>query len=130
MSGAPRSPKRPIPKGTPAPGDKRMVQIQVWLPEPHLDMLTREAELFGVPRGNFLLMLLRKRRGLVPLERPQQAPQYDFKLKDFEKSARYSWYLSPEDRKMLEADCLEMGDLGVGAWIVTVLNQYVRRAGF
>jgi hypothetical protein len=104
-----------------------MVQIQVWLPEPHLEMLTKEAALFGVPRGNFLLMLLRKRRGLIPLDRPPSAPKYDFKASDFGAMDRYSWYLSPDDRKMLELDCLEMGNQGVGAWIVTVLNQYVGR---
>jgi hypothetical protein len=127
-----RPPARHILKpATPPPSDgdrARMQQIQITIPLPHLEILTREADLIGVPRGSLLGMILRKRRGAFSFDRPPSAPTYAFKPKDFEEMVRYTWYVTPELRKMLDQDTLEMGNVTISMWVVSVLNRYVDRA--
>jgi hypothetical protein len=120
------------PRSTPPPSEKeqeklKLQQIQITIPAPHLEMLTKEAELVGVPRGSLLAMILRRRRGEFQFERPMGAPTYEFKPKDFGNMARYTWYVSPEVRKLLDADTLEMGNVTISMWVVSVLNQYCGR---
>jgi hypothetical protein len=72
-------------------------------------------------------MILKKRRGGFQFERPTGAPNYEFKTKDFAKMGRYTWYVTPEVRKLLDEDTLEMGNVTISMWVVSILNQYVGR---
>jgi hypothetical protein len=122
----------PPSKWTPPASDREaakqpLQQIQITIPQPHIDMLTSEAELVGVPRGSLLAMILKKRRGGFHFERPTGAPQYNYKPKDFAKMGRYTWYVTPEVRKLLDEDTLEMGNVTISMWVVSILNQYVGR---
>jgi hypothetical protein len=122
----------PLGKTTPPPSaqeaaKQQLQQIQITIPVPHIEMLSRESELVGVPRGSLLAMILRKRRGGFQFERPTAAPTYNFKTKDFAKMARYTWYVTPEVRKLLDEDTLEMGNVTISMWVVSVINQYVGR---
>ena len=117
---------------TPPPSDEerrkhKLQQIQLTIPEPHFEILTKESELVGVPRGSLLNMILRRRRGLFNFERPTNAPHYTFKPKDFGKMTRYTWYVTPEIRKLLDEDTLEMGNVTISMWLVSILNRYAGR---
>jgi hypothetical protein len=119
-------------KSTPPPSEQeaakqQLQQIQITIPQPHIDMLTREAELVGVPRGSLLAMILKKRRGGFHFERPTGAPHYNHKPKDFARMGRYTWYVTPEVRRLLDEDTLEMGNVTISMWVVSILNQYVGR---
>jgi hypothetical protein len=119
-------------KTTPPPSEaeatkQQLQQIQITLPHPHIEMLTREADLVGVPRGSLLTMILKKRRGRFHFERPTDAPTYQFKPKDFASMARYTWYVTPDVRKLLDEDTLEMGNVTISMWVVSILNQYTER---
>src|SRR2546426_4300332 len=75
---------------------------QMKLPAPHMYILACEAELFGVTRGQFLTMLLRRKVGLIDFARSKNAPTYKFKPEEFQTLERYAWYMSEQDMKRLE----------------------------
>ena len=115
------------PANTGEKGDKHLQQIQISLPRPHLMMLRKEAELIGVSRGMLLGLMLRRRRSGFRFERPPAAPTYEFNSKEFEKTERFTWYVTRDERKMLDEDTLLMGNMTISAWVITVMNQYVGR---
>src|SRR5437867_1924201 len=121
-----------LPTATPARSEqeiakRQLQQIQISLPQPHMHMLRKEADLIGVSRGALLGMILRKRRLGFQFQRPPGAPSYDFKPKEFEKTERFTWYVTRDERKMLDEDTLLMGNMTISAWVITVMNQYIGR---
>ena|SRR5215831_3857801 len=97
----------------------------VKLPVPHLKILQQEADLFGVSRGDFLSMLLRRKRGEISFDRPSNAPAYSFRLEEFKKQERFAWYMKHEVFQMLEQDRTRMGNIPVSAWIAFALNDWI-----
>jgi hypothetical protein len=102
---------------------------QITLPRSHLVILSTEADLWGVGKGDFLTMLLRRKCGELVFERPKDAPAYSFSDKEFLEAERYGWYLPNQDVPKLEADRLKMGNVLVSSWVVWTLNEWIGRPG-
>src|SRR5262245_29210455 len=83
------------PRGSRSKEDSIMVQMS--LPVATMAILATEADLWGVPRGDFLTMLLRRRFGELVFERPKHAPTYQFTREQFDKTDRYAWYVRKPD---------------------------------
>jgi hypothetical protein len=120
-------PKRTPPPSAAQAAKQQLQQIQITIPRPHIQILTNEAALVGVPRGSLLTMILKRRRGGFHFERPSGAPTYAYAPKAFASMARYTWYVTRDIRKLLDDDTLEMGNVTISMWVVSVLNQYVGR---
>jgi hypothetical protein len=103
--------------------------LPVKLPLAYLAVLESEAKLMHDRRGQFLEKLLHSKLGELPYERPRSGPAYEPTDEDLLEKKVWTWYIQPEVREMLEADRLQMGLPSVGAWIVTMLNQWIGRPG-
>jgi hypothetical protein len=110
---------------TPSKSGFKLVQTNI--PRAHAQILEQEAKVFGLRRNQLLRMLLHRKRGLLPFARPATAPTYKFTVKDLRESERYVWSMSPEDKELLDRDCLAMGNLAYGSWIVFALNNWIGR---
>jgi hypothetical protein len=95
------------------------------LPKPTMEILTAEADVWGVARGDFLTMLLRRRSGDLAFERPKTAPAYPFKARDFDETERYAWYLRKSDLPKLESDRLKLGNVSPANWVRLALNDWI-----
>jgi hypothetical protein len=109
------------------PSEPGLKLVQTKIPRAHAQILEQEARVFGLRRNQFLRMLLHRKRGLLPFERPATAPTYKFTPKHLRESERYVWSMSPEDKALLDQDCLAMGNLAYGSWIVFALNSWIGR---
>jgi hypothetical protein len=98
---------------------------QVTIPSAHFEILSTEADLWGVGKGEFLTMLLRRKRGELAFERPQAAPRYRFSEKQLREMVRYAWYLPPRDVEKLEEDRVKLGNVTVSSWVTFVLNNWI-----
>jgi hypothetical protein len=103
--------------------------FQITLPMAHHHILATEADLWSVGRGDFLTMLLRRKRGELVFERPKHAPSYSFEEKDLLATERYAWYLPNQDVPKLEEDRLKMGNISASAWATFILNDWIGRPG-
>jgi hypothetical protein len=112
------------PAVSPRPGRGAQV-IGVKLPLAYLRILETEAGLFSARRGQFLEMLLRRKRGEISFDRSQAAPSYEATEHELRTMKLYMWYTKPEVREQIDADRLRMGNIGVAAWIVALINQWL-----
>src|SRR5262245_28851335 len=103
--------------------------IAVKISEGYLDIFKSEAELFRTTRGRFLEMLLQRKRGELPFERPKNAPEYQLSEKQLIKGKLWTWYVMPDFKELLDEDRLLMGNMAVGAWIIVTLNQWLGHPG-
>jgi hypothetical protein len=103
--------------------------LPVKLPLAYLQILQGEADLMHDRRGQFLEKLLRRKLGELPYERPKNGPPYEPTDNDLVRKKVWTWYIHPEVRAMLDEDRIQMGLPSVGAWIVTILNQWIGRPG-
>jgi hypothetical protein len=101
--------------------------IGTYLPRAHLRILAEESKLFSARRGQFLEMLLKRKLGLLPLERPPHAPDYEFSDDELRASERFVWYLREDMKVLFDRDRMQMGDFAVQAWIVLELNRWIGR---
>src|SRR5262249_16842740 len=111
------------PPGTSAqPG---MQPTSVRLPLAYFRILEAEAARFSLRRGAFLTLILQKKVGLIPLERPKDAPVYTFTEAELTDANPCLWSLPPEMRKLPDRDCIHMGLQSNSAWITQVLNHWI-----
>jgi hypothetical protein len=133
-----KSGKRPSARGSTPRGAKAIARastpaghgfklVQTNIPRAHAHILEQEAKVYGLRRNQLLRMLLHRKRGLLPFERPVSAPTYKFTVKDLRESERYVWSITPEDKALLDQDCLAIGNLAYGSWIVFALNNWIGR---
>jgi hypothetical protein len=104
---------------------KDRVVYQMTMPKSHLHILETEADLWGVGRGEFLTMLLRRKFGDLAFERPKNAPSYHPTEDELIETERYAWYLPSRDAPKLEADRLKMGNIAVSTWACLLLNNWI-----
>lgn len=123
--GAPRGAKAVAQANTPA--TPTFPTVQTGIPRAHLEILNEESKFLRLRRNQFLRMLLYRKLGRQPLERAADAPKYNFTQRELELMERYTWSISPEDKALLDRDCLQMGNLSYTAWIVFVLNDWIGR---
>src|SRR5262249_39585918 len=98
---------------------------QMTLTRAHVQVLETEANLWGVGRGDFLTMLLRRKHGELVFERPKKAPSYTFSEKELLEPERYAWYLPKQDIPKLASDCLKLGNIAPATWVVLTLNEWI-----
>jgi hypothetical protein len=104
-----------------------VASVVLYLPPAHLTMLDQEATALMMSRSRFLEMLLRRKLGEVSIERGKNLPSYKFKEKDFEQEQhqRFTWVMSPEMKKRLEEDLLLLGQIGIQAWVIRYLLEWI-----
>ena len=111
---------------TPIPGPGGLAQIAVTLPRATLEMLEREAAMYGWRKGQFLDALLMQQLGMgIKLERQAKAPKYRFKPADWTETERWIWYIRPDLKKHYDAMRLSAGNIRPQSWIIMVVNQWV-----
>jgi hypothetical protein len=116
--------KSPKASGSYKPGAE---VLSVRMPVGYIRVLESEAASLGLRRGAFLVLLLRRKRSEVQLERAKNAQEY--RVTEDELTARklWLWYLPPGVRAPLEEDCLHMGLNSIGNWVTQTLNQWLGR---
>ena len=125
-----KRPRRPNPLALlPTPRGGRQIPITVHLPLAYLRILNTEAELLGLRRNAFVAMLLRRKLGMVNLERADGAPEYDVTDQELEETKVYLWHVEPELRDLIVADRKQMGLTSYAAWINALLNDWIGRPG-
>jgi hypothetical protein len=111
---------------TPIPGPGGLAQIAVTLPKATLEMLEREAAMYGWRKGQFLDALLMQKLNMgIKLERQPNAPKYRFKPADWKETERWIWYIRPDLKEKYDALRLRAGNIRSQSWIVMVVNQWV-----
>jgi hypothetical protein len=97
------------------------------LPVAYHQILDEESRLFGLTRGQFLAMLLRRKRGELVFERGGPPPAYEFADDDLQTTKLYIWYVAQETRDQMDEDRLQMGNIGPAAWAIFLINQWLGR---
>jgi hypothetical protein len=105
--------------------DTGRTYFQLTLPLAHLQILSSEADHWGVGRGDFLTMLLRRKFGELRFERPYHASNPKLTDERLLKTERYAWYLPERDVPKLQADCLRLGNITFSTWVLMALNDWV-----
>ena len=101
-------------------------QIAVTLPRPTLEILDKEAAVYGWRKSQFLEALLMEKLGMgIRLERQANAPKYRFKPSDWTESERWIWYVRPDLKEKFDALRIRAGNIRPQSWIVLMVNQWV-----
>ena len=96
------------------------------LPLPTLEILEREAAVYGWRKGQLLEALLMEKLGMgIHLERKPTAPKYKFKSAAWTESQRWIWYVRPDLKAKFDALRVRAGNIKPQAWIVLTANQFV-----
>jgi hypothetical protein len=101
--------------------------VAVRLPLAYLQILETEARHLGLKRGQFLTLLLRRKRGEVQFERSPDSARYSFSQDELRERKLWIWYLSPEFRQLVDEDRLRMGLSNIGSWVTQTLNSWIGR---
>ena len=101
--------------------------VQMGLSRAHFQILSEEAKRMRLHRNQLLGHLLQRKLGLMQLERPSNSPTYDFQEEDLEAVERYAWSITPEEKQLLDRDCLAMGNIPYSSWVTFVLNEWIGR---
>jgi hypothetical protein len=125
----PRRPGRPKKAGYQEEKARGAQPVTIRLPAIYLKILESEAKLFGMKRGRFLEMLLKRKLGMLPVERPAMAPAYETTDKELAESKPWLWYLEPAFKKLLDEDRFQMGNLAISSWAIFMLNDWIGRPG-
>jgi hypothetical protein len=99
----------------------------VRFPVAYLKIIEAEGARFGVSRGQFLTMLVRRQEGAVLLERPPTAPSYEVTEKELAKTQLYMWQVAPEVRERIDSERLRMGNIAVAAYLIHLVNHWLGR---
>ena len=111
---------------TPRPKEGDLAQVAVVLPVATLEMLEKEAAVYGWRKSQLLEALLMEKLGMgIRLERQASAPKYKFKPADWTASERWIWYLRPDLKRKFDELRLRAGNIKPQAWIVLTVNQFV-----
>jgi hypothetical protein len=101
--------------------------VSVRLPLAHMTILGTEAKHLGLKRGQFLVLLLRRKRGEVQFERSPDTAKYRFTEEELRERKLWIWYLQADFRRMVDEDQLRMGLGSIGAWVTQILNSWIGR---
>src|SRR5436190_4134098 len=101
-----RTPRKPTVVHTRRPSGGPVRTIAVRFPVAYLHIIETEGARFGVSRGQFLTMLVKRQEGAIVLERPPSAPNYEVVEKDLAKTQLYMWQVLPEIRERIDAERL------------------------
>jgi hypothetical protein len=119
--------KRAAVRTTISPSRERVQAVTLKLPIAYLHILGTEADRLRLKRGAFLTLLLQRKRGEVRLERAKDATGYDFTDRELTTFKLWIWYMTPETRRALDADRIQMGLNTIGNWVTQALNRWIDR---
>ncbi len=108
---------------TPVRTGKDFVQIAVTIPKGHVRVLSTEADLLGLRRGQLLELLFLNKLGQRVLTRPPVAPKYRFFRGEQAETERYLWYVRRTVKKLLDEYLLKLG-MRPSAFVVLMLNEW------
>jgi len=86
-------------------------------------MLSTEADLLGLRRGQLLEVLFLNKLGQRVLTRPPVAPNYRFVRDEQSETERYLWYVRRTVKKLLDEYLLKLG-MRPSAFVVLMLNEW------
>jgi hypothetical protein len=107
--------------------DKSVQPISLKLPLAYLRILEAEADRLGLRRGQFLTLLLQRKRGEINFDRPATAPVYKATDRELRESKVWLWYTTPQFRKLIDEDRFQMGINTISAWVTQLLNHWLAR---
>jgi hypothetical protein len=90
-----------------------------------MTIMEGEAADLGVTRGQFLMMLVKRKRGEIALERTKPPPPYEVKDKELRETRLYVWQVPPKDRQAIDEERLGMGNIGVAAFLIHLINHWL-----
>jgi hypothetical protein len=106
---------------------KSLQTITLKLPLAYMEIMEKEANRLGLRRGQFLTLLLQRKRGEVSLERTGELPDYNFSGEELRTTKIWLWYVTPEVRAQIEEDRYPMGPSTIGGWITQLINKWIGR---
>jgi hypothetical protein len=99
--------------------------IAVRFPVAYMHIMEAEAGELGVTRGQFLTMLVKRKRGEVMLERAKPAPPYSPTDGELRETKLYVWQVAPKDRQAIDEERLGMGNIAVAAFLIHLINHWL-----
>src|SRR5262245_6744277 len=97
-------PPRKIRSGRPSRGPVQAIGVR--FPLAYLKIMETEADLLGVTRGQFLTMLVKRKRGELKLERGTSTTEYDVSDNELRTTRLYVWHVSPAVRQAIDEERL------------------------
>src|SRR6185369_10018575 len=91
----------------------------------YMRIVEAEAGRVGTTRGQFLTLLVKRKRGDIILERPQGAPEYKVTDEELRNSKLYIWNVAAKDREAIDEERLGMGNIGVAAFLIHLVNHWL-----
>ena len=82
--------------------------VAVRFPITYMKIMEGEAAELGVTRGQFLMMLVKCKRGEIALERTKPPPPYPITDKELRETRLYVWQVPPKDRQAIDEERLGM----------------------
>jgi hypothetical protein len=124
---SPRAKKESAPAAirTRRPSTGPVRTIAVRFPVAYLKIIETEGARFGVSRGQFLTMLVKRQEGSVVLERAPGLPSYDATERELEKTQLYMWQVQPDVRERIDSERLRMGNIAVAAYLIHLVNHWL-----
>jgi hypothetical protein len=118
--------KRPAPRSR-VPGRGPVQTIAVRFPIAYMQIMESEATELGVTRGQFLTMLVKRKRGEIMLERAKPAPPYSPTDAELRETKLYVWQVAPKDRQAIDDERLGMGNIAVAAFLIHLINHWLAK---
>ena|SRR5688572_3685887 len=107
------------------PGRGPVQTIAVRFPVAYMQIMESEAAELGVTRGQFLTMLVKRKRGEIMLERGKPAPPYSATDAELRTTKLYVWQVAPRDRHAIDEERLGMGNIAVAAFLIHLINHWL-----
>jgi hypothetical protein len=107
------------------PGRGPVQVVGVRFPLAYMRIMAAEAGELGLTRGQFLTMLVKRKRGEITLERGTPAPPYEATDADLRQTQLYVWAVATKDRQAIDEERLGMGNLGVAAFLIHLINHWL-----
>ncbi len=99
--------------------------VGVWFPVAYLKVIGSEAARFGVGRGQFLTMLVKRKAGEIFMDRPPSAPTYEATAEELTKTQKYVWAMQPQIRNQIDAARLPMGNISLGNYLMLLVIEWL-----
>jgi hypothetical protein len=116
--------KHPAPRSR-VPGRGPVQTIAVRFPVAYMHIMESEAAELGVTRGQFLTMLVKRKRGEIMLERARPSPPYSATDSELRTTKLYVWQVAPKDRQAIDEERLGMGNIAVAAFLIHLINHWL-----
>lgn len=121
----PAAPATPLPGLLPPEVRGDPVQVGLTLPPVYLRIIEAEAARFGLRRGQFLELLVRRKAGLVHIARSPDSPAYDIEPSELEEREDFLWHLPASAKQLLDQIRTEFAGIAPRSWVLLAINEWI-----